>query len=298
MIALLSFDVEEWFHAVPDFSPDDWSRKPSTIEEEFDLIASRLAAAGRSATFFLLAEVARSHPRILRDIAAAGWEIASHGSGHRRVCNSSPEDFRRSVRTSVRLLEDTTGIKVQGYRAPMWSLTPQTEWAVEILIDEGLEYDSSVIPRGRRDPFVPFLISTKSGSLLEVPPTRTRIGPFFCLLASGVSQRLFPQRWYQALLCREAERHGFLHLYLHPWEISPRRRSLDAIAFQKRLYFNTGRRRACAKFPSLLRQFPFSSIASQMPSLRSLASRTCTLSQISCFKVAGTGAARRGEAFT
>jgi len=173
----LSFDLEEWFHAVPDFAADDWAAKESTVEEEFDLIAAELARAGRSATFFVLSEAARAHPRMVRRIVEAGWEVASHGSGHACLYDSSPERFRESLRRSVGQLEEIAGVKVRGFRAPLWSLGPRTEWAIEVMLDEGIEYDSSVFPLGRRDPGGPFLLSSAGGDILEVPP----MFPFLCL---------------------------------------------------------------------------------------------------------------------
>ena len=172
MLALLSFDIEEWFHGVPDFSAASWAGRQSTIEEEFGLIAAALADAGQAATFFVLEEVARAHPRLVREVAAAGWEVASHGAGHRTVHELGRTEFRESLRRSLGTLEDLTGRKVIGYRAPMWSLGGATEWAVEVLREQGIQYDSSILLARRGDPRAPFVLRAGGAEILEIPPRR------------------------------------------------------------------------------------------------------------------------------
>ncbi len=284
MIAVLSFDVEEWYQGVPVFTAADRASRGSTLEEEFDLIATELAHAGRSATFFVLAEVARSHPRMVRRIAEAGWEVASHGSGHRCVHETSPAEFREGLRRSVREIEDVTGVKVRGYRAPMWSLGPGVEWAVEAMLAEGIEYDSSVFPMGRGDPCGPFLLRSGGGAILEVPPMPIRIRGLFCSLASGVYLRCFPVALYLALMRHEARRSGYVHVYLHPWEFSRRSRDLAGLVPPRRLYLNVGRRGAYAKFRKLVREFTFTSIAEQMESIRGMATGERSLDEITCYR--------------
>lgn len=284
MISVLSFDVEEWYHGVPDFSADDCAARGSTLEEEFELIATDLADASRSATFFVLAEIVRSHARMVRRIAEAGWEVASHGSGHRCLYETTPADFRESLRRSIRELEDVSGVKVRGYRAPMWSLGPGAEWAVEAMLDEGLEYDSSIFPLGRRDPARPFLLRSDGGVILEVPPMPVRLGGVFCPLTAGVLLRSSPWALYRALVRHEARRSGYLHVYLHPWELSRRRRDLAGLAPVKRLYFNLGRRGAHAKFRRFVRDLAFASVAEQMESIHGMASGTRSLDEITCYR--------------
>jgi polysaccharide deacetylase family protein (PEP-CTERM system associated) len=288
VITVLSFDVEEWYQGVPVFTAADCAARGSTLEEEFDLIATELAHAGRSATFFVLAEVARSHPRMVRRIAEAGWEVASHGSGHRCVYETSPAEFRESLRRSVREIEDVSGVKVRGYRAPMWSLGPGVEWAVEAMLAEGIEYDSSVFPMGRRDPRGPFLLRSGGGVILEVPPMPVRVGGLFCPLASGVCLRCFPAALYPALVRHEARRSGYLHVYLHPWEFSRRSRHLAGLAPARRLYFNVGRRGAYAKFRRFVRDLAFASVAEQMESIHRMAAEARSLDEITCYRAAYT----------
>ncbi len=289
MTSLLSFDMEEWFHGLTDAEPASRASMESTIEEEFDFIAEVLAGSGRSATFFVLAEVARSHPQVVRRIAEAGWEVASHGAGHRCVYESSRAQFRERLRRSVRELEDVSGSKVRGYRAPLWSIDSTTEWAIEVMLDQGLEYDSSVFPMGRRDPRRPFYLRSAGGVILEVPPMPVRLGRLFWSLSSGISLRLLPWWLYRALLRHEAKRSGYLHLYLHPWELSTAGWNLAGVALEKRAFFTLGRRGACAKFRRLIRQFAFGSVAEALESIRASTTEIRDFDEITFYRVPKSG---------
>ncbi len=147
-------DVEEYFHAsaferVIDRS--EWDglerRSADAVRRLLDLMA-RHDATG---TFFVLGWVAERDPDLVKAIAAAGHEVASHGWDHRRVTQQAPHQFRESVRDSKRLLEDTTGQRVRGFRAPSYSIVPGLEWALDVLLEEGYSYDSSLFPIWRPD---------------------------------------------------------------------------------------------------------------------------------------------------
>src|SRR6185369_8776352 len=115
----LTIDVEEWFH--DDWRPDrglDWDSLPSTVARDVAVLLDLLAATGARATFFVLGDVARRQPAIVRRIAAAGHEIASHGDAHRKVATQRRDDFATDVRRSLAVLADLTGAAVAGYRAP------------------------------------------------------------------------------------------------------------------------------------------------------------------------------------
>jgi polysaccharide deacetylase family protein (PEP-CTERM system associated) len=280
MTPILSFDVEEWLHGVPHLRAAAEASTQSTVEEEFDLVAEPLAHAGCSATFFVLAEVARAHPRIVRRIVEAGWEVASHGSGHRSVAGSDRRQFRESLRRSVAEIEDLSGAKVRGYRAPMWTVDATTEWAIEEMLEAGLEYDSSVFPEGRHDARSPFWLGSAHAWMLEVPPAPLWVGPLWWPLAGGLSQRLLPVGLYRALLCREARRTGYVHMYFHPWEFTTRAWGLEGLGPMMRAFFTIGRRAATEKLAWLLREFRPSSIGSAIEGLRACAAPRRRLREI------------------
>ncbi|TFG90685.1 MAG: hypothetical protein E4H15_07145, partial [Syntrophobacterales bacterium] len=145
----LTVDVEEYYHAEA-FSgiidPMERERYPEHVVENTMELLNLFHDCEVRGTFFLLANVAEKHPGLTRSILEAGHEIASHGNGHRMVTKMTPAEFREDVRKSKRILEDITGKTVLGYRAPTFSIVKDTEWAYEILRDEGFRYSSSVFP--------------------------------------------------------------------------------------------------------------------------------------------------------
>src|SRR5690606_9757447 len=142
--------------------------------------------------------VAERHPQLVRAIAGEGHEVASHGQDHLRVTHQSPDQFRASVRRSKQVLEDLVGEPVLGFRAPSFSIVPGREWALEILVEAGYRYDSSLFPIRRTGygyPGTPrgvHRLETAAGSLLEVPPATIRLGGATLPAAGGGYFRLFP----------------------------------------------------------------------------------------------------------
>ena len=198
---------------------------PSRVGRSVETLLEMMARHSATGTFFILGWVAQKHPDIPRRIAGAGHEIASHGWWHRRVPTLTPGEFRREVRDSRRILEDLTGKRVRGFRAPSFSLLAGQEWAYDVLIDEGYVYDSSVFPIRRPNygnpgarPFV-HVVERAGGNILEIP-LATRVvagvripgagGAYLRLLPFGVTRRT-------VLECVREGRSGVF--YTHPWEI-------------------------------------------------------------------------------
>ncbi|MCZ2341399.1 MAG: polysaccharide deacetylase family protein [Bacteroidales bacterium] len=229
---VLSFDVEEHHRieaaAALSCPSDQRATYAVRMEETTRRILDRLAAYRVRATFYIVGEIARTHPGLIRDIAAAGHEIGSHGWDHRRVHTFTPESFRRDLVQSREALEEVSGTPVVGYRAPTFSVTRQTAWAVDVLAECGLRYDSSIFPV-RHDrygvpdaPRTPFLVAGPSRSLLELPPTTWRLAGQNLPVAGGGYFRLFPP------FCMDrgiAQQHRLslpvAMLYFHPWEFDP-----------------------------------------------------------------------------
>ena len=140
--------MEEYFqvNAFDEFiSRETWPTYPSRVAENVDRLLDMFVPP-RHGTFFTLGWIAKRHPRVVKRIAEAGHEIASHGWWHRKVTALTASEFREDVRLSKEVLEDITGIRVLGFRAPSFSIVPGREWAIDVLIEEQYAYDSSMFP--------------------------------------------------------------------------------------------------------------------------------------------------------
>ena len=227
---ILSFDIEE-HHRIEAAShlsipPDRQIYYRDRMETSTRWLLDQLAARDLKATFFVVGELAQLSRGLIHAIAQAGHEVGSHGWDHRRVLGMSPEAFRQDVRQSKDALEQATGNGVSGYRAPTFSIVRQTAWALEILAEEGYLYDSSIYPV-RHDrygipdvPLTPFLVRTKSGPILEVPPLTLRCLGMNLPVGGGGYFRLLPG-FLMSWGIRQMRRRGRgvpAMLYFHPWE--------------------------------------------------------------------------------
>jgi polysaccharide deacetylase family protein (PEP-CTERM system associated) len=225
----MTVDVEEHFHAsaLAAAAPfDSWDRLESRVVSNTDRILDMLAVRDVRGTFFILGWVAERHPDLVRRIAGAGHEIASHGYNHQLIYDLTPDVFRNDVRSAKRLLEELCGRVVRGYRAPSYSITQRSLWALDALIDEGYEYDASIFPI-RHDrygipdaPRHPYRVVRTTGMLAEAPPSTVRVAGTNLPVAGGGYFRLLPYAWTAWGIRRlnVVERRPAI-FYLHPWEI-------------------------------------------------------------------------------
>lgn len=224
----LSFDIEDWFQVEnlrPAIARADWERLPLRVETSTRTILDLLARANVKATFFFLGWVADRCPSLVRETAAAGHELACHGYGHELVYRMTPDAFREDIRRAKGVLEDLAGTRVLGYRAPSFSITPESTWALDVLREEGFEYDSSVFPVSGHDRYgfagcdtLPF---RWPNGLLEIPLAVYKLRKLGLPLAGGGYFRLFPYAYFRIFLRRlNAAGHPFT-FYLHPWELDP-----------------------------------------------------------------------------
>lgn len=230
MLNALSVDVEDWFQ-VGAFenviSRDAWDRLSHRVERNSDAVLDLFDKAGVKATFFTLGWVAERYPELIRRIANAGHEIASHGWDHQRVFTFEPEEFRKDLAMARAVLEDASGQRVAGYRAPSFSIDARTPWAHEVLADEGYAYSSSVAPiihdhygwpEAPRFAFNPIA----DAELIELPVTTARLGNRTIAAGGGGFFRMLPYRfsqWAIHQVNREENRPAIF--YFHPWEIDP-----------------------------------------------------------------------------
>ena len=280
----LSFDVEEHFQVSAFWSEarrQQWDKYESRVENNTRKLVELLAQHDTKATFFVLGWVAERYPGLVKMLVGQGHEIASHGYGHEVITGQTPRMFRDDVRKAKGILEDISGKRVCGYRAPSFSITKDTKWAIPVLIEEGYLYDSSIFPvlhdrYGMPDatPTI-HLLRGEVGCIWEVPPSTTNILGVRFPVAGGGYFRLFPYPILRQLLKR-IERAGHpLVMYLHPWELDPDQPKMQGSCLSMfRHYINLHRTedRLC----SLLADFCFTSIREALEPV----SQTCARAEM------------------
>lgn len=260
----LSVDVEDWFQ-VGAFENvierADWPALATRVERNCDAILAMFADAGVSATFFTLGWVAKRHPALMRRIAEAGHEVASHGWDHARVFRMDAASFARDLSESRSAIEDGAGAPVTGYRAPSFSIDHRTPWAHEVLAEQGYTYSSSVAPVAhdhygwREAPRFAFR-PVSASPLLEIPVTTALFagrrlaaggGGFFRVLPYGFS------RWAIRQVNRAEGRPAVF--YFHPWEIDPEQPRVAHAPLRSRLRHYTNLDGMAGKLAQLVREF-------------------------------------------
>lgn len=262
-------DVEEYFQVSafePYVSRSAWDDLPSRVELGTRCILDLLDEHDARGTFFILSWVAERQRPLVREIAKRGHEIASHGTDHRRVTELTPDQFRESVRTSKRVLEEIAREPVVGYRAPSFSITRDREWALDILVEEGYAYDSSLFPvrrrgygfvGGARDPHV---LRCANGSLHEFPPATVDWAGRVLPAGGGAYFRILPYALIPAALRGAERRSAAGTFYIHPWEVDHDQPRFSVPASTRVRHYG-GLRRAPARLRRLLSTFRFGSIA-------------------------------------
>lgn len=261
----MTVDVEDYFQ-VAAFEKcirrEDWPRWPARVEDNTRRVLELFARRGIHATFFVLGWVAERFPALVRDIGAAGHEIASHGFGHERLTNITRSQFREGVVRTKRLLEDISGSAVYGYRAPSYSVGPTTLWAHEELREAGYRYSSSIVPI-HHDlygmPAAPrFAFFTGRPGLLEIPVTTVRLCGRNWPCGGGGYFRLLPYALFKRGLRRvnrREQRPGVF--YFHPWEIDPAQPRVPGAALKSRFRHYLNLARTAPRVERLMRDFRF-----------------------------------------
>lgn len=217
-------DLEEWFHGI-ELLPANWPTT-SRLSVGLSRLIRLLDDAHVHATFFVLGAVARSHPEIVRELHDAGHEISSHGDLHEFVYKLTPAEFRSDLRRAADAISDATGHLPLGYRAPYFSITSQSLWALDVLAEEGYAYDSSVFPvhnprYGIAGADVrPFSHTIGQRVLVEIPLTPLQLFGQRLPFSGGAYLRILPQV-VQRIAWRIQSQRQPIVAYIHPWELDP-----------------------------------------------------------------------------
>lgn len=271
-------DVEEYFQvgALESVVPrDTWNDIPSRVGASIDVLLETMDRHGAKGTFFVLGWLARHRPDVVRSIAQAGHEIASHGFGHDRVTRLRPAAFREDVRTAKSELEDLVGAPIVGYRAPNFSIVPGFEWAFDVLIEEGYGYDSSIFPIRRPGygypsaPRVPYVVARPAGRIAEFPLATTNLLAVQVPAAGGAYLRQFPLGVIRRAFRKANQRGESQTFYIHPWEIDADQPRLPVSTLTSIRHYR-GLNSALARIESLLSEFRFDSISSALPRISTM----------------------------
>jgi len=275
MVNAITVDVEEYFHATEAqnvLGQTDWASLPSRIQQQVHTTLDLFHSKNVKATFFILGWVAEKFPTLIRKIADAGHEIACHSYAHRLVYDLSPAEFRSDTLRAMNAIQDACGVSPRVYRAPSYSITRQSLWALEILIECGFTHDSSIVPINH-DRYgipgstrLPHILNTPSGRIFEIPAatvelTKGRVLP----IGGGGYLRLLPYRYCAAGIRRVNEHdQAPACIYFHPWEIDPDLARLPmGVIGRWRTY--TGLSGMQRKIERLLEEFEFSTMSVAYP---------------------------------
>ena len=266
----ISVDVEEYFHpseVEKSVHSDRWTSLPSLVEPQTKRVLEMFEQHGVKGTFFVLGWVAQRHPALVREVAARGHEIACHSFWHRLVYNLTPAEFREDTRRAVRAIEDACSITPRAYRAPSYSITQRSMWALEILAECGFTHDSSIYPILHDRYGIPGFgrhaqtLSTPSGLIVEVPIATVRLSNrVIAPVGGGAYLRLLPYR-YTAAGIRRINHHDQQPacVYFHPWELDPGQPRV-ASGWVSRLRTYGGLRSMAGKLDRLLSDFEFTTL--------------------------------------
>jgi polysaccharide deacetylase family protein (PEP-CTERM system associated) len=292
MLNALTIDVEEYFHPAEiqaSVGPEQWETLPSRVEDQVLQVLELLDQNHVQATFFVLGWVAEHYPRCVQTITAAGHEIGCHSYAHQLVYRLTPASFRHDTLRAVHAIEDACGVSPWIYRAPSYSVTGKSLWALETLIECGFTHDSSIYPISHDRYGIPgferhaHVIHTPSGPIHEIPAATVRISRNKVMpVGGGAYLRLLPYRYSSAgirRLNRDEEKPACI--YFHPWEIDPDQPKL-ASGTIARLRTYSGMKGMARKLNRLMSDFHFSTIGAVYgkPAARKPVIQTDTVGQV------------------
>jgi polysaccharide deacetylase family protein (PEP-CTERM system associated) len=257
--------VEEAFHRNDlRLSLRERERLGGRVVEQMQRLVTMLRAASQGGTFFVLGEVAEQYPDLVQRLAQDGFELGLHGYHHHLVYEQGKEAFRRETLAAKVMLEKIGKRKIVGFRAPSWSITQKSLWALRILADMGFQYDSSILPatsylEGMRYSN-PLIHRRAEASIIEVPPSVVTIGRFRLPFSGGLYLRTLPYRFIRSCIKRLNKRGLPAVIYIHPWELDTALPRLPLLGWKGRyaLYHNLDT--VQSKIERLLAEFSFAPV--------------------------------------
>lgn len=276
IVNAFSVDVEDYFQVAalaPAVARDSWSARESRVERNTEVLLELLAERSVRGTFFVLGWIAQHHPRLVQRIADQGHEIASHGYSHQLIYTQTPREFREETRCAKDLLEELTGQPVTGYRAASFSITERSLWALDVLVELGFLYDSSVfpirhdrygIPGARAEPGP--VRAPAGGSIVEFPLTVASCLGVRVPVSGGGYFRLLPYAVTRRGLRQINQRAGRPFVfYVHPWEVDPAQPRIRVGAFSRFRHY-TNLDRCATRLRRLLSEFQFAPVRAVLQS--------------------------------
>lgn len=275
---IISIDVEDWYHSSLDIFRDTnvahGSKPDASVVDNTLKTLDLLSETGNKATFFVLGTVAQHYPDVVREILNKGHEVATHGYSHQLIYNMIPETFEEDVKISLDYLAKAGCTKILGYRAPYWSITKKSLWALDVLKNLGLKYDSSIFPIKRGLYGIPSA-KTYPNKIIdgfwEFPPATIKVLGINLPIAGGGYLRMVPY-WLIALAIRKYAEQQAKTFYFHPYELDPtdieiKHKVKSFISAAYRLQQIVGRRSNPDKIRRLLSEFKFTSIKGNLSNL-------------------------------
>lgn len=265
IINAISVDVEDWYQSFENTRFEDWAKYETRIVRNIEKVLQIFSDYNLKATFFILGYLAEKHPEVVKMISAEKHEIGTHGYSHRPIYNLNKNEFALELRKSIELIENLSGQKVLGHRAPAWSITERSQWALDILFNQGLLYDSSI------SPFVcylygisgyqktPQLIITRNGrNFYEFPLSTVSIFNKDIPAGGGFFTRLYPYCFLKHNFKQINSTGNPVGFYFHPWDLDITQPRLKLPLRMKRHYYNLGSFEK--KLRKLLSEFKFAPI--------------------------------------
>ena len=266
----LTVDVEDYFQVsafADTLSPDEWDKYECRVERNTYNLLELFDKHSAKCTFFVLGWIAERYPKLVEEISGNGHEVACHGYSHQLIYKQSPELFREETIKAKSILEDIIQQEVKGYRAASYSIIKKSLWALDVLVDAGFKYDSSIFPiRHDRygipdaEPFPHILKTPNGGNIVEFPISTAQILGFKLPVAGGGYFRLFPYSltYYGLNSVNKKNKKPFI-FYLHPWEIDPNQPRVNAKWFSRFRHYNN-LDKCEARLDTLLSDFHFSTV--------------------------------------
>jgi len=268
MINCLSIDLEDWYQGIETIRFSDWGNYESRVIDETHKILSILKRFNVKATFFVLGYIAQEFPELIKEIVRDSHEIAIHGYSHRLVYKQSQKEFEEDIKKAIKAIRDSIDVEISGYRAPLFSITKDSLWALDILVKNGIKYDSSIYPIKTylfgipESPCYPHEINLRdSRKIMEFPPATIRICGKNIPFGGGFFFRFWPYQFIRKALENINKNGNPAIIYLHPFEFDPDIPRIKGIPYKRRFTHYHNIKSTEKKFERLLGEFRFSTMS-------------------------------------